>query len=94
MRETILRVKGLPSNGFVPLVLVGTKADLLGETEDKTCILRDPINLANEWLCPHIETSALNNIGVEAAFLELLSLVMYNVIDFQTSAIIMLSVLL
>ncbi|VDK32386.1 unnamed protein product [Taenia asiatica] len=73
MRETILRVKGLPSSGFVPLVLVGTKSDLFKESDDKSSILRDPINLANEWLCPHIETSARNNIGVEDAFLELLS---------------------
>ncbi|CDI98671.1 ras protein Rap 2a [Echinococcus multilocularis] len=76
MRENILRVKGLPSSGFVPLVLVGTKSDLFNETDDKSYILRDPINLANEWLCPHIETSARNNVGVEAVFLELLSQMM------------------
>lgn len=73
MRETILRVKGLPQNAFVPLVLVGAKADLLTESDDKSCILREPINLANEWLCPHIETSARDNIGVDDVFLELLS---------------------
>ncbi|VDL59486.1 unnamed protein product [Hymenolepis diminuta] len=73
MRETILRIKGLPSNGFVPLVLVGTKADLLSELDDKSCILREPINLANEWLCPHVETSARDNVGVDDVFLELLS---------------------
>lgn len=73
MRETILRVKGLPSSGFVPLVLVGTKSDLFKESDDKSSILHDPINLANEWLCPHIETSARNNVGVEDVFLELLS---------------------
>ncbi|VDM18547.1 unnamed protein product [Hydatigera taeniaeformis] len=73
MRETILRVKGLPPTAFVPLVLVGTKADLYRESNDKCSALCDPANLADEWLCPHIETSARNNIGVEDVFIELLS---------------------
>lgn len=90
MRETILRIKGLPSNGFVPLVLVGTKADLLSELDDKSCILREPINLANEWLCPHVETSARDNIGVEDVFLELLS----QVRIFHLSDLIFLIILL
>ncbi len=73
MRETILRVKGLPPNAFVPLVLVGTKADLLLDSPDRSRDLREPLNLANDWLCPHIETSARDNIGVEEVFIELLS---------------------
>lgn len=73
MRETILRVKGLPPNAFVPIVLVGTKADLIQGAPDRPRDLREPLNLANDWLCPHIETSARDNIGVDDVFLELLS---------------------
>lgn len=72
MRETILRVKGLPGNSLVPMVLVGTKSDLVRET-GRAVDLREPLQLANEWLCPHIETSAMDNIAVDDVFLEVLS---------------------
>ncbi|THD26198.1 RAP (Vertebrate Rap GTPase family) [Fasciola hepatica] len=74
MRDNILRVKGLPvgdpaSKSTVPVVLVGNKADLAvdGRREVEP---QEAEALAAQWACPHVETSARDNFGVNDAFLE------------------------
>uniref|UniRef100_A0A0V0J2W4 Ras-related protein Rap-2b n=1 Tax=Schistocephalus solidus TaxID=70667 RepID=A0A0V0J2W4_SCHSO len=72
MRDNIVRIKGLSSSSPLPLVLVGTKADLV-RSASRAVDLRETLALANEWMCPHVETSALDNVGVDEVFMEVLS---------------------
>ncbi|KAA0195277.1 Ras protein 2, partial [Fasciolopsis buskii] len=74
MRDNILRVKGLPVGGpssksTVPLVLVGNKADLAGDGR-REVEPQEAEALAAQWACPHVETSARDDYGVNDAFLE------------------------
>ncbi|VEL42352.1 unnamed protein product [Protopolystoma xenopodis] len=57
-------------SGTVPLVLVGNKVDLarLGRREVES---EDAEALAREWCCPHFETSARDNEGVDDIFVEI-----------------------
>ncbi|VDO87177.1 unnamed protein product [Schistosoma curassoni] len=71
MRDNILRVKGLQPGSVqsVPIVLVGNKADLAlnGHREIDP---QESETLAAQWCCPHLETSARDDVGVNEAFLE------------------------
>lgn len=52
----------------VPIVLCGNKSDL---EEDRQVSKEEGQALAKLWGCPFVETSALNRINVDEAFLEL-----------------------
>ncbi|KAL9964861.1 hypothetical protein ACROYT_G028562 [Oculina patagonica] len=65
MRDQILRVK---NSDTVPLILVGNKSDMFDERE----VSADEAKLlAEEWDCPHFETSAKNNSNVDEVFAEI-----------------------
>ncbi|QRW03650.1 Ras-related protein RSR1 [Ceratobasidium sp. AG-Ba] len=64
LRTQIHRVKG-HNAGSIPMVLVGTKADLGPDRE----VSREQMQaLADKWRVPYYETSAKRNWGVEAVF--------------------------
>lgn len=64
LRTQIRRVKG-PSAANIPMVLVGTKADLGPDRE----VSRETMQaLADKWRVPYYETSAKRNWGVDAVF--------------------------
>lgn len=65
MRDQILRVKNSDS---VPLILVGNKSDMFDEREVSA---NEAKVLAEEWSCPHFETSAKNNSNVDEVFTEI-----------------------
>ncbi|CAL8078466.1 unnamed protein product [Calicophoron daubneyi] len=71
MRDNILRVKGLSpsSKNAVPIVLVGNKADLAQDGR-REVDRQEAESLASQWCCPHVETSARDDSGVNEAFLE------------------------
>jgi len=65
LREQILRVKDTDD---VPMILVGNKCDL----EDERKVTKEQgENLAREWNCTTMETSAKAKINVEAIFFDL-----------------------
>ncbi|TCD62902.1 Ras- protein rsr1 [Steccherinum ochraceum] len=67
IRQQIARIKGPDAN--VPIVVVGTKLDLVHERE----VTRDKIRqLVNEWSLPFYETSAKQNWHVTDVFQDLL----------------------
>lgn len=64
LRTQIQRVKG-PGAGNIPMVLVGTKADLGPDRE----VSRETMQaLADKWRVPYYETSAKRNWGINAVF--------------------------
>ena len=65
MRDQILRVKNADS---VPLILVGNKSDMFDEREVSA---NEAKLLAEEWGCPHFETSAKSNTNVDEVFTEI-----------------------
>ena len=65
MRDQILRVKNSDS---VPLILVGNKSDMFDEREVSA---NEAKVLAEEWSCPHFETSAKNNSNVDEVVTEI-----------------------
>ncbi|KAH8094568.1 ras family-domain-containing protein [Cristinia sonorae] len=68
IRQQISRVKG--ANAGTPIVVVGTKLDLVHERE----VTRDKIRqLVNEWGLPFYETSAKQNWHVSDVFQDLLA---------------------
>lgn len=76
LRWQIHRIKGLsPPPGQpqtnspeLPMVIVGTKSDLIGERE----VTRDVMTqLSTIWGCPFYETSAKNNWNVNEVFDEI-----------------------
>lgn len=76
LRWQIHRIKGLsPPPGQpqtnspqLPMVIVGTKSDLIGERE----VTREVMTQLSEvWGCPFYETSAKNNWNVNEAFDEI-----------------------
>ncbi|THH28241.1 hypothetical protein EUX98_g5953 [Antrodiella citrinella] len=67
IRQQIARIKG--PDAHVPIVVVGTKLDLVHERE----VTRDKIRqLVNEWGLPFYETSAKQNWHVTDVFQDLL----------------------
>jgi len=66
MRQ-ILEVKGL-DHSEIPIVLVGTKSDLV---EEREVLSRTSQQFAQRWNLRTLETSAKRNIGVADAFHEL-----------------------
>ncbi|KAI8638217.1 small GTPase superfamily [Parasitella parasitica] len=66
IRDQILRVL---DDETIPFILVGNKSDLahLRKVDEK-----DAQDLADEWKCPYIETSAKTRSNVDATYLELL----------------------
>ncbi|KAK2555937.1 Ras-related protein Rap-2a [Acropora cervicornis] len=65
MRDQILRVKNSDS---VPIILVGNKSDMYEEREVSASEAK---HLAEEWGCPHVETSAKTNSNVDEMFTEI-----------------------
>jgi len=63
----ILQVKGCKQTE-IPIIVVGTKADLDGEREVSR---RSTQQFSNQWNLPFTETSAKRDIGVAVAFNEL-----------------------
>ncbi|CAE7231418.1 unnamed protein product [Rhizoctonia solani] len=64
LRTQIYRVKG-HSASHIPMVLVGTKADLASDRE----VSRETMQtLADKWNIPYYETSAKRNWGVSSVF--------------------------
>lgn len=74
MRDNILRIKGLSATSArkVPIVLVGNKADLAREGR-REVQRREADSLASLWCCPHLETSARDDSGVNEAFIEVVN---------------------
>ncbi|XP_076812312.1 ras-related protein Rap-1b-like isoform X2 [Clavelina lepadiformis] len=69
LREQILRVKDTDD---VPMILVGNKCDL----EDERIVSKEQgEQLAKQWRCSWMETSAKSKINVECAFFELVKLI-------------------
>lgn len=65
LREQILRVKDMDK---VPMVLAGNKCDL----EDDRVVSRDQgSNLAQQWGCTFLETSARKKVNVDEVFFDL-----------------------
>ncbi|KAL3894727.1 MAG: hypothetical protein SGCHY_005106, partial [Lobulomycetales sp.] len=65
LREQILRVKDMDK---VPMVLAGNKCDL----EDDRVVTRDQGgNLAQQWGCTFLETSARKKVNVDEVFFDL-----------------------
>ena len=62
----IVRIK--ETSNF-PLVLIGNKSDMENE---RTISLEDGQNLAKQYNCPFLETSALNNVNIEETFVKLI----------------------
>ncbi|KAG6811207.1 hypothetical protein H0H92_008569 [Tricholoma furcatifolium] len=66
LRKQIYRIKGDDHN--IPIVVVGTKLDLVSERE----VQRDTISsLANRWSLPFYETSAKKNWHIDDVFEDL-----------------------
>ncbi|CAE6518897.1 unnamed protein product [Rhizoctonia solani] len=64
LRTQIYRVKGHGA-AQIPMVLVGTKADLVSDRE----VARETMQaLADKWSIPYYETSAKRNWGVSSVF--------------------------
>lgn len=65
LREQILRVKDMDK---VPMVLAGNKCDL----EDDRVVSKDQgQNLAQQWGCTFLETSARKKVNVDEVFFDL-----------------------
>ncbi|CAH8451541.1 unnamed protein product [Dicrocoelium dendriticum] len=79
MRDNILRIKGLSGTSAkkVPIVLVGNKADLAREGH-REVQRREADSLASQWCCPHLETSARDDSGVNEAFIEVVNQMLLN----------------
>lgn len=71
--QQILRVK---DSDYVPVFLVGNKADLTDEERQVT--FEEGVKMAKQFHAPFLETSAKQNINVEDAFFGLVSLVRDN----------------
>ncbi|KAK0469951.1 small GTPase superfamily [Desarmillaria tabescens] len=67
LRQQIYRIKGGDTN--IPIVVVGTKLDLVNEREVQKGYIQD---LANRWEHPFYETSAKRNWHVSDVFEDLL----------------------
>ncbi|KAF9048492.1 small GTPase superfamily [Panaeolus papilionaceus] len=67
LRKQILRIKGGSTN--VPIVIVGTKLDLVNEREVQRATIQ---NLSAKWGLPFYETSAKRNWHVADVFEDLL----------------------
>mmetsp|Transcript_36473 Transcript_36473/g.67377 ORF Transcript_36473/g.67377 Transcript_36473/m.67377 type:complete len:117 (-) Transcript_36473:299-649(-) len=65
LREKILKVKASKA----PMVLVGNKSDLMDDREVTT---EDGQNLAADWGCQCIETSAKDRVNNRLVFVELI----------------------
>ncbi|CAL6059102.1 Ras-related_protein Rap-1b [Hexamita inflata] len=61
LKEQILRIKGKES---VPMVLVGNKCDM----EDREVTTEQGENLAKQYGCQFVETSARENINIQQIF--------------------------
>jgi len=66
LRKQIFRIKGSES---VPIVVVGTKSDLVSEREVPTTTIE---SLASRWNLPFYETSAKRNWHINDVFEDLL----------------------
>ena len=71
LREQILRVKSDIVD--IPFILVGNKIDL---TDDRQVSEEEALQLALEWRCKYIETSAKTCLNVDNAFYEIVRHVM------------------
>ena len=66
MRDQILRVK---NSDTVPMILVGNKSDMFFDEREVSA--SEAKLLAEEWGCPHFETSAKTNSNVDEMFAEI-----------------------
>lgn len=70
IREQILRVKsGQADEGDIPFILVGNKNDL---TDKRQVSEEEALNLALQWKCKYIETSAKTCLNVDNAFYDIM----------------------
>lgn len=70
IREQILRVKsGQVDEGDIPFILVGNKNDL---TDKRQVSEEEALNLALQWKCKYIETSAKTCLNVDNAFYDIM----------------------
>ena len=65
IKDQILRVKNMDT---VPMILVGNKSDMFDEREVSA---NEAKLLAEEWGCPHFETSAKTSSNVDEMFAEI-----------------------
>lgn len=65
IKDQILRVKNMDT---VPMILVGNKSDMFDERE---VTANEAKLLAEEWGCPHFETSAKTSSNVDEMFSEI-----------------------
>lgn len=65
IKDQILRVKNMDA---VPMILVGNKSDMFDEREVSA---NEAKLLAEEWGCPHFETSAKTSSNVDEMFSEI-----------------------
>ena len=65
IKDQILRVKNMDT---VPMILVGNKSDIFDEREVSA---NEAKLLAEEWGCPHFETSAKTSSNVDEMFSEI-----------------------
>ena len=65
IKDQILRVKNMDT---VPMILVGNKSDMFDEREVSA---NEAKLLAEEWGCPHFETSAKTSSNVDEMFSEI-----------------------
>lgn len=65
IKDQILRVKNMDT---VPMILVGNKSDMFDEREVSA---HEAKLLAEEWGCPHFETSAKTSSNVDEMFSEI-----------------------
>ena len=73
MKEQIMRVKGTDR---VPIVLVGNKCDLEDQREVPPEAAKE---LAVDWSCTSLQTSAKTNVGVNEVFIEIVRQMTTNV---------------
>lgn len=69
IREHILRVKSDQDPSDIPFILVGNKNDL---SDQRQVSEEEALNLALEWKCKYIETSAKTCLNVENAFYDIM----------------------
>lgn len=71
IREQIIKSRDMKR---IPILIVGNKADLIGEAPPAdTNKRKDIFNLVvKHWGCPHVEASSRHNLGVIRIFKELL----------------------
>eukprot|EP01105_Mastigella_eilhardi_P010065 TRINITY_DN2358_c0_g1_i1.p3 TRINITY_DN2358_c0_g1~~TRINITY_DN2358_c0_g1_i1.p3 ORF type:complete len:128 (+),score=31.45 TRINITY_DN2358_c0_g1_i1:448-831(+) len=72
IRTRLYKVKDKDSSEPVPIVIAGNKSDLAAQRQVSAA---DGNNLAAEWKCPFMETSALNRSNVDNVFFELVRMV-------------------